>query len=410
MQGLGRVVGGMLIGSLFVLSGCLSPMALNRAVLEYDKTTNQVEAEMLLLNIARSRHRHPVHFTAVSSVAATFEFQANAGLTTGAFERPAVDVPTLGLGASVAEKPTITIVPIQGEEFTKRLLAPFDERRVAFLFQEGVEPAVILRLMVREIYFEGYGASGRVRNIPSEKEEYREFRRRVLHLSSLSLARNLYVGPLVYEETLPITISRDPTDSAVMRGLDKVLDALERGYRWTAKSEHDPYVLTRRVTGNIAITNYNPYLLSNEERMRLAREAARKPDNVILVDIRPDQPGGEYPLHGFLVVRSFHAILRFIAQGISADQEYHVEKDPRTGKITHNPPLTIAIEVTESRPTEAAFAVQYEGKWYSVRKAPRDLGVPQPWDEEAFRLLAQLYQMTVTELSRVPSPAITIAK
>jgi len=33
----------------------------------------RVEAELLLLDIARARHYRPVHFTAVSSVVATFE-------------------------------------------------------------------------------------------------------------------------------------------------------------------------------------------------------------------------------------------------------------------------------------------------------------------------------------------------
>jgi hypothetical protein len=53
------------------LTGCLSPIAMHRAVLEYDRTVSYVEADLLLLNIARARHHRPVHFTAVSSVAAT---------------------------------------------------------------------------------------------------------------------------------------------------------------------------------------------------------------------------------------------------------------------------------------------------------------------------------------------------
>ena len=68
---------------LFALAGCLSPIALHRAVLEYDRTVSQVEAELLLLNIARARHHRPVHFTAVSSVAATFDFRTNVGIRGG---------------------------------------------------------------------------------------------------------------------------------------------------------------------------------------------------------------------------------------------------------------------------------------------------------------------------------------
>jgi hypothetical protein len=44
---------------------------MHRAVIEYDRTVSYVEADLLLLNIARARHHRPVHFTVVSSVAAT---------------------------------------------------------------------------------------------------------------------------------------------------------------------------------------------------------------------------------------------------------------------------------------------------------------------------------------------------
>jgi len=36
------------------LQGCLSPMALDHAVIEYDKTTTDILSKLLLLNIARS--------------------------------------------------------------------------------------------------------------------------------------------------------------------------------------------------------------------------------------------------------------------------------------------------------------------------------------------------------------------
>jgi len=146
------------------------------------------------------------------------------------------------------------------------------------------------------------------------------------------------------------------------------------------------------------------------ERQQLAQEAEKSPRNAILVDIRPDRPGGEYPMHGMFIFRSFHSILQFLANSISADPEYHVEKDPRTERITRNPPWTVAVEESESRPADATFAVRYEDRWYSIRKAPRGPGIMQPWNQVAFRVLSQLYQMTVTEVFKVATPAITIAK
>lgn len=59
------------ISIVSIFSGCLSPIAMHRAVIEYDRTVSYVEADLLLLNIARVHRHRPVHFTAVSSVAVT---------------------------------------------------------------------------------------------------------------------------------------------------------------------------------------------------------------------------------------------------------------------------------------------------------------------------------------------------
>ena len=175
----------LIVGICCTLVGCLSPIAMHRAVLEYDRTVNQVEAELLLLNIARARHYHPVHFTAVSSVAATFDFRVNAGILGRIGPSPRDAPVNLEFGSSVAENPTITIVPISGEEFTKRILRPLEESQFEFLAHQGFDINMILRLMARGITVEGHKEATVLFNDPSRKEEYQEFRRRLLHLSAL---------------------------------------------------------------------------------------------------------------------------------------------------------------------------------------------------------------------------------
>ena len=53
---------------LLVLSGCLSPVTIERAGIQYDQAVTNVIVEQLLLNVARSRHHHPIHFTAISNL------------------------------------------------------------------------------------------------------------------------------------------------------------------------------------------------------------------------------------------------------------------------------------------------------------------------------------------------------
>ena len=394
---------------MLAMAGCLSPIALHEAVIEYDRAANRIQSDMLLLNIARAHHFQPLHFTAISSVAATFDFAANVGLFPSQTERnPALVAP--GLGVSVAERPTITIVPIEGEDFTRRILAPMDSSRLSALFQQGADFGLLFRLMAKELVVSGYGESEFLRNDPSEREQYIAFRRRVLHLSSLNLARSLYVGPIVFEDVLPISTSQGRPSDEGLAALDKVILAQEKGYYWNTHAGDRTVVLTKQVIGRIAITNYDISKLPNDVRRRLNEEANQLPQNAVLVDVRPGDAGGDYPLHGYFVLRSFHAMMRFIANSIDIAPEFHVEKDSRTGEIAKNPPWTLLIEETEQRPDKAAFAIRHEGHWYSIRRAPQVEGLVFPWNQEAFRLLNHLYQMTVTELRAVPTPAITIAK
>src|SRR5881409_1550386 len=61
--------------------GCLSPVELNRTVIAYDAVANDTLARQLILNIARAHNDEPLHFTGLSNIAATFNFQVGAGAT-----------------------------------------------------------------------------------------------------------------------------------------------------------------------------------------------------------------------------------------------------------------------------------------------------------------------------------------
>src|SRR5262249_10801999 len=140
----------VLSGILLTLSGCLGPVSLHRAVIEYDRTVTRIEWEMLLLNIARLRDGLPVHFTVTSSIAATFNYQVSAaaagGDNTGGGS-PGFFIPSVSVGASAAENPTLSIVPIQGREFTERVLTPMADAKFEFLVFQGRSIDMAMRLM-----------------------------------------------------------------------------------------------------------------------------------------------------------------------------------------------------------------------------------------------------------------------
>src|SRR5215510_12936538 len=166
------------------IAGCASTVALDRAVLAYDTTTAESVAKQLLLNIARARHNQPMHFTAISNIAATYRVSISAGAgpaLTG--EKGGLLVPILGVG--MEENPTISISPMQGEEFTQRLLTPFVEQRLTLLLRQGYDVDALVRLLGAEIRLGTDKPEGATvhNNRPSDGNGYRTFRRFVSHLS-----------------------------------------------------------------------------------------------------------------------------------------------------------------------------------------------------------------------------------
>ncbi|MBI5853779.1 MAG: hypothetical protein HZB35_00790 [Nitrospirae bacterium] len=105
-----------------------------------------------------------------------------------------------------------------------------------------------------------------------------------------------------------------------------------------------------------------------------------------------------------------NAIIGFVAKGIEEEPEMMVAQDRRTKTVVRNPARTLEIEESSAKPDDYEFSVQFDGRHYSIRKYPSSQGMVPSWNQEAFAVLSNLFQMTVTDLTRYPMPAITIAK
>lgn len=382
-------------GSLVGLQACVSPAALDHAVIAYDQSTSEILSELLLLNIARAHQHQPLHFTGVSNIAATFNFQFNAGAT------PAMTGPTGSLitpifGGTASENPTISIIPMEGEEFTKRLLTPFQESKLTMLLRQGTDVDLILRLLAGELRIENDHQDKVYNNKPSDKDGYKLFRQVVSHISSIQDRNALFVEPLLFDSSWELN-----SDSLSPERLVGLLKEFKVDYN----TDKHQLKLSKRVTGRIILTNYDPQLLSNEERIKLNEEADSGASNDVMVDIRPGYPGGEVPLHGFFRLRSFYNIVNFIGRDINDEPEFNVDKDPRSPFVSENPIHTLEVIASESVPDDVDMSVKYGGLHYAVK--PEE---GYQWNRESFRLLHQIFQMTVTELSQKGAPEITISK
>jgi hypothetical protein len=119
------------------LSGCLGPTVLHQQVLGYDEVTRKLEEQLLLLNIARVDNEESVHFTSASSIAATFDWTTTLGASGQLEQSPGFNFLNLNFGSSSSENPTFQIIPVSGEQFTKRILTPFNDNVFEFLVFQG---------------------------------------------------------------------------------------------------------------------------------------------------------------------------------------------------------------------------------------------------------------------------------
>ena len=387
----------LLAGTVTVaISGCLGPPVLERQVLGYDEVTKALDEKLLLLNIARVANQEPVHFTSTSSIAATFNWTATLGASGEVTESgKGTNFLNLNIGGSASENPTFSISPISGKEFTERVATPFADTIFEFLVFQGGKINQAMRLMSAGI--EVQKPDGRfvrfIENDPRRPKEYEEFRRIAAHLQWLNDNRQLFVRPLVFDETLIADFKNVPRAEDINNGYNM-------GLRWRQKPNGN-YELTRLKGGRVVVTNFDPMALSDQQRFELDEKIKKNPSGFVYLDIEPNGPGGNFPIQGAIKLRSMFAILKFIGSGIRIAPEFEVNPDVPIEETDAKATATLKINITESPPNVRLPTVYYDGRYYSVNDTI--------WDRTTFLILSILFQTTIGRPENVGIP-ITISK
>jgi hypothetical protein len=238
-----------------------------------------------------------------SNIAATFAYQANAGLSGTVHEiAPGVNTYGVTLGASAVENPTLNIVPMQGEEFTTRVLTPMDESKFLFFVFQDAPLEMVMCLMAQGVELQNSQREFQrfILNWPGHKD-YMEFRELARRLAQLQEERRLFVQRIYFDETLRANLTHSPS-------LAELTDALGKGFHWQQIGTGNAYELSKPTVGRVVITNYDPRTLTNADRRTLNARASMNPTNFVFVDIASGYPGGSPPLLGALKLRSFKVI------------------------------------------------------------------------------------------------------
>jgi hypothetical protein len=387
----------LLTGAITVaISGCLGPPVLERQVLGYDEVTRTLDEKLLLLNIARVSNQEPVHFTSTSSIAATFNWTTTLGAGGEVTDSgKGANFLNLNIGGSASENPTFSISPVSGKEFTERVATPFPDTIFEFLVFQGGRIDQAMRLMGAGI--EVQKPDGRfvrfIENDPRRPKEYEEFRRIAAHLQWLNDNRQLFVRPLVFDETLIADFKNTPSAGDINSGFNM-------GLRWRQKPGGH-YELTRLKAGRVVVSNFDPMALTDQQRFEIDEKIKKNPSGFVYLDIRPNGPGGNLPIQGAIKLRSMFQILNFIGTGIRIAPEFEVIPDVTAEGTEGEAAATLKINITD-RPQDLRLpTVYYDGHYYSVNDTV--------WDRTTFLILSILFQTTIGRIENVGIP-ITISK
>src|SRR5260370_13744959 len=133
---------------ILVLTGCFGSEAMHYDIQQYNKEVLSSEKEMLLYNIAALREGQSPHFTMVSNINASRTFTATASFTfthlwnKGFLATKANNCPkgsnTYAATATsgVTESPTITYLPIQGQDFASRFESPITPDKLNIFIED----------------------------------------------------------------------------------------------------------------------------------------------------------------------------------------------------------------------------------------------------------------------------------
>ena len=133
------------------LAGCAArgPQTVSRDAFDYSAAISKSRNDQMLLNVVRLRYTQVPNFLTVSSVIAGYTYQGNLGTSVQAgFGRFDEDLIGGSANLSYIERPTITYTPLQGEEFSRRLMRSIPLEALFSLGQAGWPMDVLFRVAV----------------------------------------------------------------------------------------------------------------------------------------------------------------------------------------------------------------------------------------------------------------------
>jgi len=145
---------GLWLGAAVLLAGCvhIGPKTIPVDRFDYSSAVADSWKQQTLLNIVKLRYMDLPVFVDVASIVSGYSLQTgvNVGGTVSS-RNAAGNLASAGGQAIYTDRPTITYVPLTGEEFLRGLITPIDPKNIFFMLQSGYAADFLLGLTVESL-------------------------------------------------------------------------------------------------------------------------------------------------------------------------------------------------------------------------------------------------------------------
>jgi len=343
--------------STLLLTGCQSsfgPQSINNTHAPYNQAIADTANQQMLLNLVRLKYRDEMFFLKVGSVTSTFTMKSNIGadfvknLGLGSYSNLAKDLISPALGMSYSDIPTISYLPLQGEDFFKSVLSPISVDTLLVLIQSGWNIDRVFNLCVERVN-DLYNSPSSA--FSSTNPEHDKFSTVSKLLRSLQLSHSIEVG--LSQDNLHLMILFRPTPEN-QSSIDELQNLL--GIKGGA-------------TNNL---------------FRISSDFLGVSPNQITIN-----------------TRGISSIMHYLAQTVVSPHEHIkaglVEPNVNLGKETEK---LFQVNVSEYPPDNAFITVPYRGYWFYI--AANDLR-----SKSVFMLLSQLFNLQSGQI-KYTGPTLTL--
>jgi hypothetical protein len=145
----------LLVVGVLVLCGCttVGPQSITAGRGVYTEVINRTEDEQILNVLVRLRYDETFGMISVASVTASLRFRARAAtdIGIGDSDNYAGNLVPLSAGVVYEENPTISYVPLSGEEFMRQMLSPVSTSEWILLGRTAKHPGHVFALAARRV-------------------------------------------------------------------------------------------------------------------------------------------------------------------------------------------------------------------------------------------------------------------